>query len=185
VRSSVRKLIGMTGLALLVSAGSLAGTAAALQPPPGEGQPASPGGCTFAVSQTTPSPPPVVVSVTSLPTVDEPITVQLFINSIVVQSIVVPAQPPAPTLPLLFTQVNLVTGDTIAVNYILRNQSTYATDCIGPGGQTVIRIAPAAAARLAFTGSSNTMRNVLIAFSAIAIGTVLVVGTRRRNRVNA
>jgi LPXTG-motif cell wall-anchored protein len=37
---------------------------------------------------------------------------------------------------------------------------------------------------LAFTGSSDTTRNVLIGFAALMLGTVLVVGSRRRKHAN-
>ncbi len=75
-----------------------------------------------------------------------------------------------------------------SISYTYGNRNAYSNFCIGPGGQSVVRIRPAAAeaARaLAFTGSSDTTRNVLIGFATLMLGTVLVVGTRRRKNANA
>lgn len=181
---TVRRLIGTTALAVLVAGTVFATGAAALEPPPGEGQPASPGACFFGLDSTVPG--PVTVTVSVLPTIDEPLTLQLFHNGAVVQSIVVD---PPPALPIAFDPINVADGDTISVNYILRGVSTYSTGCDSPLG-TVVTIRPAGAqvarpAALALTGSSNTTRNALIAFAAIMFGAVLVIGTRRRSSVRS
>jgi hypothetical protein len=185
VTRTVRRLIGMTALAVLVAGTLFATAAGALEPPPGEGQPTSPGACFFGLDSTVPG--PVTVTVSVLPTIDEPLTLQLFHNGAVVQSIVVN---PPPALPISFNPINTVNGDTISVNYILRGVSTYSTGCDSPLGTVVtIQVAGENVAvgpsRLAFTGSSNTTRNALIAFAAIMFGAVLVIGTRRRSSVRS
>ena len=187
MRSTLRRLIGVTALVMLVGATVLATTAAALTPPPGEGQPASPGTCFFAAStDTVPAGAGTVsitVSVTQLPVVDEAFTVQLFFKGNVVQTHNVPAN--VQGAPFSFAPITAQVGDTIAVNYILRGVSTYSTSCGSVAGE-VITVKAAAVTALAFTGSSsNTMTHVLIALAAIVFGTVLVVGTRRRNHVRA
>ena len=47
-------------------------------------------------------------------------------------------------------------------------------------GPVRVTVGAAAAQQLAFTGSSNTWTYVLAALAAIALGTILVVGVRRR-----
>ncbi|MFI5047452.1 MAG: LPXTG cell wall anchor domain-containing protein [Acidimicrobiia bacterium] len=176
----------MGAVSTVLATVAFASGAAALSPPKGEGQPASPGVCTFAVAPLAPDgslqPGSVTVSVTALPTIDESLTVQLFLNGAVTQS---RAVSPPPALPVTFTPINVITGDSIAVNYILRGVSTYSTVCATVEGQTAIRVGGIQAARLAFTGSSNTSTMVLVAVAAMVLGLVLVVGTRRRRHVNA
>jgi len=165
---------------------AFATTAGALSPSPGEGQPASPGTCVFAWSPEGADgglvPGVVTVSVTQLPTIDEPVTVQLFLNGTLVQSLPVN---PSPSLPIAFNPIDIESGDSVAVNYILRGVSTYSTVCASVGGQAAVRIGGTSASRLAFTGSSSTSTMVLVAVSALVLGLVFVVGARRRHRVNA
>ncbi|HEX5586440.1 MAG TPA: LPXTG cell wall anchor domain-containing protein, partial [Acidimicrobiia bacterium] len=79
-------------------------------------------------------------------------------------------------------------GDTFAVNYVLRGVNAYTTSCTTVAGEVVVTIRPAgaqAARPLAFTGSNDTTQYVLIGAGLLAVGSVLVVGARRRNRVRA
>ena len=187
VRSWTRRL-AMVVLPAVVLAIASSTAAGALSPPPGEGQPASPGTCVFAFAPAAADgamqPGSVTVSVTALPTIDEALTVQLFLDGAVVQSRVVS---PPPSLPVVFTPINVVDGDSVSVNYILRDQSTYSTVCATVAGETVVRVRVlgAQASRLAFTGSSNTTTTVLVGVAAIVLGLVLVVGARRRRRVHS
>jgi LPXTG-motif cell wall-anchored protein len=173
-------------LSALLASFAFAAAAGALSPPPGEGRPASPGSCVFGITPAAADgamePGSVTVSVTQLPTIDEPLTVQLFRNGSVVQSRVVN---PPPGLPVNFNPIDVVAGDTVSVNYILRNVSTYSTVCATVAGQTVVTVRGAQAARLAFTGSSNTSTFVLVGVAALVLGLVFVVGSRRRHRVSA
>ena len=181
-----RRLIAVLALSTLLVMVVLASSAVALTPPPGQGRPASPGVCQFAIAPVDATgavgPGSVTVSVIALPTIDESLLVQLFVNGSVAQSRSVT---PPPALPVVFAPITVVTGDTISANYILRGVSTYSTVCATASGQTVVRVGGAQATRLAFTGSSNTSTMVLVAVSALALGTVFLVGARRRRGVNA
>lgn len=181
----VRRSIVVTALSALLATVALAAPAGALEPPPGEGEPASPGLCVFAITPVDATgavvPGPVTVSVTSLPTIDETLQVQLFLNGVVVQTRVVT---PPPVLPITFAPIDVVEGDSISVNYILRGVSTYSTVCAIVAGQSVVRVGGIQATRLAFTGSSNTTTMLLVAVSVLVVGFVFVVGARRRQRVH-
>jgi LPXTG-motif cell wall-anchored protein len=85
----------------------------------------------------------------------------------------------------------ITTTGVVTANYLYGNQNAYATGCTGPGGILAIEIsrpvpaaAPAAAAKLAFTGSSDTPTYVLIGVAALVFGLVLVVAARRRSQVS-
>ncbi|MET0627328.1 MAG: LPXTG cell wall anchor domain-containing protein [Acidimicrobiia bacterium] len=187
--SSVRKLISMTALALVASA-ALAGVASAGSMP--GVPPTSPGTCTFELSGTGVGPDGTV---TSLPA-DVIVSGAVPAGATVVQLFV--AQPFGTPLVLnqsvapvgnaySFAPVHITVEADLSVSYLYGNENAYTTTCSGPGGLTVVRIRPAgaqAARPLAFTGSNDTMQYVLIGIAALAIGSVLVVGARRRNRVH-
>jgi LPXTG-motif cell wall-anchored protein len=91
-----------------------------------------------------------------------------------------------------FTLKYTVTAATdISINFTFGNQNAYTSGCATPGGEVVVRVdvkateaaKPAAAAALAFTGSSDTPSYVLIGIAAIVVGAVLVVAARRRSNV--
>jgi LPXTG-motif cell wall-anchored protein len=188
VRSWARRSIGVVAVAAIALTVVCASAASALSPAPGEGQPASPGICVWAFTPAAADggmePGSVSVSITSLPTIDESLTVQLFLDGNVVQSRVVT---PPPGLPVDFAPITVADGDSVSVNYILRSVSTYSTVCATVGGESVVRVRAlgAQASRLAFTGSSHTSTMVLVAVAALVLGLVLVVGARRRRHVNA
>lgn len=86
-----------------------------------------------------------------------------------------------------FPAITLAGPSEFSVGFLYGDLNAYTATCSDPSGSNVIRIrvADATAARsLAFTGSSDTMRNVLIGLAAIALGLVLVVGARRRHHVD-
>ena len=176
----------MVAVSAALASVAFATTAGALSPSPGEGQPTSPGTCVFAWTPAAADgglvPGPVTMSVTQLPTIDEPLTVQLFLNGSLVQSRGVN---PPPALPIAFNPINVDDDDSVSVNYILRGVSTYSTVCASVAGQTAVRVQGTQASRLAFTGSSGTSTMVLVAVTALVLGLVFVVGARRRHRVNA
>lgn len=187
--SSVRKLISMTALALVAS-GALAGVASAGSMP--GVPPASPGTCTFTLSGTgvsadgtvTQLPADVIVS-GAVPT--GATVVQLFVapagQALVLNQSITPVGNA-----YAFAPVHITVESDISVSYLFGNQNAYTTTCSGPGGLTVVRIRVAgvqAARPLAFTGSNNTLQYVLIGAGLVAVGSVLVVGFRRRNRVRA
>ena len=189
--SSVRKLISMTALALVAS-GALAGVASAGSMP--GVAPPSPGACTFALSG-----PGVGAdgTVTGLPA-DVVVSGTVPTGATLVQLFVAPAETPlvlnqtvAPVgNAYSFAPVHITVPSDISVSYLYGNGNSYTTTCAGPGGLTVVRIRPvaagvAAARPLAFTGSNNTLEYVLIGAGLLAVGSVLVVGARRRNRVRA
>lgn len=62
-----------------------------------------------------------------------------------------------------------------------------STPCIGVGGEQVeraVQVAGSSAARLPTTGANETRPIVLVGLTALSLGTVLVVATRRRTRVH-
>jgi len=192
VTSSVRKLISMTALALVAS-GALAGAAVAGSMP--GVPPTSPGTCTFELSGAGVGADGVVASLPA----DVIVSGQVPTGATVVQLFL--AQPFGTPLVLnqsvapvgnaySFAPVHITQAADISVTFLFGNGNSYTTTCTGPGGLTVVRIRPAVAAvqaarPLAFTGSSNTTEYVLIGVGLLAVGSVLVVGARRRNRVRA
>jgi LPXTG-motif cell wall-anchored protein len=58
--------------------------------------------------------------------------------------------------------------------------------CLGPNGETVIPVQVAGASTaLPRTGSNNTSRYVIAAFSLIAIGAVFLIGAKRRREAHS
>jgi hypothetical protein len=181
----VRKLIGVTAMTLLVATFGVAGAAAAVEP--GEGAPPDPG-CNFSVLPQTPDgqvpPGATEVSIVVSGTIGgefDGAEVSLVLNGVVGT-----AQPVDATGGFSFGPLTIPVPSDVSVSYSYGNENFYTNFCLGPGGTSVVRVvAGAVAARgpLAFTGSSGTASNVLIALAAIALGTVLVVATRRRSRV--
>jgi LPXTG-motif cell wall-anchored protein len=180
----------MTALALVAS-GALAGVASAGSMP--GVPPASPGTCTFTLSGTgvnadgtvTSLPADVIVSgaVPTGATVVQLFVAQPFGTPLVLNQSIAPVGNA-----YAFAPVHITVESDISVSYLFGNQNAYTTTCSGPGGLTVVRIRPAgvqAARPLAFTGSNDTMQYVLIGAGLLAVGSVLVVGARRRNRVRA
>ena len=81
----------------------------------------------------------------------------------------------------------------ISVNFTYGNQNAYTSVCTNTAvaGETVVRVKSevvtrpaAAAAALAFTGSSDTPSFVLIGIAAVLVGAVLVVAARRRSHLS-
>jgi hypothetical protein len=182
VRSSVRKLIGVTTIAALVGLFALAGVAGAVVAP-GEGAPPDPG-CNYTITTTAVSPTVMSITVTGAVGGD-------FAGaqvSLVVNGVVGTPQPVSAGGAFSFGPLQVPIPSDISVSYSYGNKNFYTNFCIGPAGESVVRIRAAGeevSRALAFTGSSDTTRNVLIGFAALMIGTVLVVGTRRRKNVNA
>jgi len=173
----------------LVASGALAGVASAGDMP--GVPPESPGPCSIELSGPGVSPDGVVESLPATVTVagDVPAgatEVQLLISTppsaapVIVQTV-------APVgLRYTFAPQLIQAESGLSVSYLFGNQNAYTTTCEGIGGLTVIRIRPAgaqAARPLAFTGSNDTLQYVLIGAGLLAVGSVLVVGARRRNRV--
>jgi LPXTG-motif cell wall-anchored protein len=94
-----------------------------------------------------------------------------------------------------FTLQGQVTGDSdITVGITYGPEGAYAAACAAEGGVTSFNVRSeqvvrpttpaAAAAQLAFTGSSDTPSYVLIGIAAIVVGAVLVVAARRRSHLS-
>ncbi|MET0919579.1 MAG: hypothetical protein ABWY77_00095 [Acidimicrobiia bacterium] len=198
MRSSLRKLIGATTIATLVGMFGLAGVASAGIMIPGEGEPPDPG-CNFVLFVQTPTGLvdystftaglPVgtvnatVVAQGKIPTGFAGAKASLLVGGATVSG---PTAVSAVDGSFTLGPVNVAVPSDISVSYTYGNQNAYGNTCAGPGGVAVVRVRSAEAARaLAFTGSSDTTRNVLIGVAALMVGAVLVVGSRRRKHVNA
>jgi hypothetical protein len=175
----VATIVAMFGLAGVASAGVMI---------PGEGAPANPG-CNFTVTYNTADGlvPAGATSVTATITGAIGGNPNGVLVSLVLDGVAGPGK--ALTIPggtfVFGPQVISVPVD-ISISYTYGNKNAYSDFCVGPGGQSVVRVRAGEVARaLAFTGSSDTTRNVLIGFAALMLGTVLVVGTRRRKHANA
>jgi LPXTG-motif cell wall-anchored protein len=91
---------------------------------------------------------------------------------------------------------NVTGASDISLGTSTIGDNAYIGGCATPGGETVVRVnvagsevtrpgaTPAAAAALAFTGSSDTPSYVLIGLAAIVVGAVLVVAARRRSHLS-
>lgn len=189
MRSSVRKLIGTTTVATIVALFGLAGVASAGVMIPGEGAPANPG-CNFTVTFNTPDGlvPAGATSVTATVTGAIGGNPSGVLVSLVLDGVAGTPKALNPDGTFVFGPQVISVPVDISISYTYGNKNAYSDFCIGPGGQSVVRVRAAgevAARALAFTGSSDTTRNVLIGFAALMLGTVLVVGTRRRKHANA
>jgi hypothetical protein len=179
--TTVATIVAMFGLASVASAG--------IEIIPGEGMPADPG-CNFTLTINTvggvvpPIPGPVNITVTGA-VGGNPSGVLV---SLVLDGVIGAGKPLGTGGSFVFGPQNVPVPMNVSISYSYGNQNAYTNLCLGPGGQSVVRIVPGAEAvarPLAFTGSSDTTRNVLIGFSALMVGTVLVVGSRRRKHSNA
>ena len=192
--SSVRKLLGVTVMAVMAGTFAFAGVAAAgTDGMPGGPTPPPDPGCSFSIVVNTPGgvvpQPPGPVSITVSGAIGGDFTgaiVTLLVDGGPADSQAVNASDGS----FVFGPLNVPVPSDVSIEYSYGNENAYTNFCIGPGGQSVVRISPAALAAavarpLAFTGSSDTTRNVLIAIAAIVFGTLLVVGTRRRSSVKA
>jgi hypothetical protein len=191
VASSMRRLVGTATLAMLVGSFVFAGVAGAGIMIPDEG----PGPCTFEVVGSSGSatldvgfPHDVSISVTAPADVD----VSVFISTLPAGTPVEYGPETSSGAPMAFGPVQLLAPSSITAGYTTTDGSAYTATCSGPGGVAAIQVLAAAAnvvdsgtRPLAFTGSDDTTTHVLIAAAAIVLGTVLVVGTRRRHRVKA
>jgi LPXTG-motif cell wall-anchored protein len=92
---------------------------------------------------------------------------------------------------------NVTGASDISLGTATLGDNAYIGGCATPEGQTVVRVnvaganvvrpgtqPAAAAAALAFTGSSDTPSYVLIGIAAIVVGAVLVVAARRRSHLS-
>jgi len=144
------------------------------------GAPTSPGACTFEVTGTFPN---LTVHGTT-PAADVQVTAYFQADGSATQSVIGTTHLTNGG-PWSFAFTAPSPGN-VSANYTYGNKNAYTTGCIGPGGITVIHVGAEEAARnLAFTGSSHTTTYVLIGLAALALGTVLVIGARRRSRVDA
>ena len=192
--SSVRRLIGATALAMLVGSFAFAGVAAAGIMVPDE-NPDSLGPCTFeivgspgAATLDVTFPHSVTVRVSAPATAD----VSVFVSTLPSGTPVEFGPELSTGAPIDFGPIELTAPSSITAGYTTTDGSAYTATCSGPGGVAAIQVLAAGArvvtpgARpLAFTGSDDTTTHVLIAAAAIVLGTVLVVGTRRRSRVKS
>lgn len=183
--SRVRRLIGVTVMTVVLGGIAHAGAAGAVEP--GEGAPPDPG-CSFTVTVAGGTVPPGATQATITVTgaiggASSGAQVSLVLNG-------QPGEPVAvgPDGTFSFGPLVVSVPVDVSISYAFGNQNAYTNFCIGPGGQSVVRVAAGEVVRaraLAFTGSDDTLRNVLIGVAAVVLGTVLVVGTRRRHRVKA
>jgi LPXTG-motif cell wall-anchored protein len=159
--------------ALGAGAGAQTTTTTATAPP-------SPGPCTFSVTPSTIAANGTSVTVSGTAPVG--VTVQVFVNGAAVagKSAVVPAGGA-----FSFT-VTANINDNVSVNYTYGNKNAYTTGCATALGETVVKVLQASGSTaLPFTGSSDTTNMLLIAGFALVVGTVLVVGGRRRSAVRS
>ena len=199
MRSSVRKFMGVVLIAML-GVLALPMLAAGAQTNGSSGSngvpPDPPGDCN--VTSVTPNPVPAAgtqVTISGTAPAEDNLTVVLFDNG-------VPAVPsPGDKVTQLvtdgtFSLLYTIQQDTnLSVNFTFGNNNAYTSSCIFPGGEVVVRVTiavkpaeatkpAAAAAALAFTGSSDTPSYVLIGIAAIVVGAVLVVAARRRSHLS-
>jgi hypothetical protein len=195
VASWVRKLIGVTATAVVAGSFALAGVAGAgIMVTPGEGAAPDPG-CSFTLVINEPG------GVVPAGATSTTITVTGAIGgdfsgalvTLVINGQAGPTTPVTADGTFAFGPLVVALPLDVSISYSFGNENAYTNFCLGPGGQSVIRVqagtvvrpAAAAARALAFTGSNDTTRNVLIGVAAVVLGTVLVVGTRRRTRIKA
>jgi hypothetical protein len=195
VASWVRKLIGVTATALVAGTFAFAGVAGAgIMIEPGEGAAQDPG-CSFTVVINEPGGVIPAGATSTTITVTGAIGGD-FSGALVSLVLNGQAGPPIAVNPgdgsFVFGPLVVALPLDVSISYSFGNENAYTNFCIGPGGQSVVRVQsgavvrPAAVARsLAFTGSDDTTRNVLIGVAAVVLGTGLVMGTRRRNRIKA
>jgi hypothetical protein len=199
VHSSVRKITGLTILALLASSFAFASVATAAETDPG---------CAFDVTATDANGARVDLSAVPGGTTknipasgDLQITVTGLVSgaadgtqvSLVLDGDVQAPQAVNSNGSFTIGPVAVTSPVEVGVQYSLGDGNLYTKVCVDPGGQTVVRVggasasvAGASAARsLAFTGSSDATRNALLGLAALLLGTVLVIGTRRRKRIDA
>ncbi len=188
----MRKLIGVSAMALVVGAFAFAGTAGAGIMVDGEGAPPDPG-CTFTVTVNDAGgvvpPPPGPVNITVTGSIGGDFAGALV--TLVVNGVPGAATPVDPVNgSFVFGPLSVPVPSDVSISYSFGNENAYTNFCIGPGAQSVITVAAGTVTRaparaLAFTGSDDTTRNVLIGVAAVVLGTVLVVATRRRSRIRA
>jgi hypothetical protein len=197
VASWVRKLIGVTATALVAGSLAFAGTAGAgTDGMPGGPTPPPDPGCSFTVVINEPGGVVPEGATSTNITVTGAIggdfsgaLVSLLLNGSPVEEKAVNAGDGS----FVFGPMQVSLPVDVSISYSFGNENAYTNFCIGPGGQSVVRVEAGAVARpaaapgraLAFTGSDDTTRNVLIGIAAVVLGTVLVVGTRRRSRLKA
>ena len=190
VRKSVRKLMGVALLGALAALFALPMASAGAQEfVPGEGPPPSP---ECAITSFSPAGP-----VATFP-------VEVVVQGTVVQNaeITLFALTPPATEPVQLDSVVVGPGpfevrgfvdgpSTITVGVTYGPENAYAAACADENGITTFEVEgqgvtrpPTPAARLAFTGSSDTPSYVLIGIAAIVVGAVLVVAARRRSHLS-
>jgi len=186
--SSVRRLVGAVALATLVGGIALVDAASA-----GTMAPEKSGPCTYEIV----GQPGITTVETDLPTtitvrVSAPATahVSVFVSPLPSGTPVEFGPQVSTGAPLEFGPIAVSAPSSVTAGYTTADGSAYAASCSDPGGAAAIQVIAAGAgvnraAPLAFTGSDDTTTHVLIAAAAIVLGTVLVVGTRRRSRVKA
>jgi LPXTG-motif cell wall-anchored protein len=187
VRNTVRKLMGVAvvgAIGAFAASPMLAASAGTMVAP------VSPGPCTFAVDN---SGFPASVTVTgTAPGANVHVQVFFQADGSATNSIVASTNlPTGGAFSLSFAPSG---AGNVTVNYTYGNGNAYTTGCTAPGGVTTVRAEAvsrtnptpaAAAAALAFTGSSNTPSYVLIGLAAVVLGIVFVVAARRRSQVNS
>ena len=191
MRNAVRKLMGVAVLGALAALFALPMAGAGAQEfIPGEGPPPSP---ECNVTSFEPSAP-----VASFP-------VNVVVQGTVVQDadITLFALTPPATEPVELASIHVTPGpfeisgqvtgpSTITLGVTYGPENAYAAACANENGVTtfeveaqgVTRPPAAAAAQLAFTGSSDTPSYVLIGIAAVVVGAVLVVAARRRSHLS-
>lgn len=199
MRNPVRKFVGVALMSALGALFVMPMLAAGAQTVPGEGgaQPAPPGDCvilSIAPNPVTTVPTQVTVSGTApngvhmvLYANGAPATAQAA-SDVVTQDVT------NGTFALKYTvsqDVDLSANFTWGTNNGATN--AYTTGCATPAGVVVTRVTvspevvtrpAAAAAALAFTGSSDTPSYVLIGIAAVVLGAVFVIAARRRSQVS-
>ena len=191
MRNAVRKLMGVAVLGALAALFALPMAGAGAQEfIPGEGPPPSP---ECNVTSFEPSAP-----VASFP-------VNVVVQGTVVQDadITLFALTPPATEPVELASIHVTPGpfeisgqvtgpSTITLGVTYGPENAYAAACANENGVTTFEVEAqgatrppaAAAAQLAFTGSSDTPSYVLIGIAAIVVGAVLVVAARRRSHLS-
>jgi LPXTG-motif cell wall-anchored protein len=194
VRNPVRKFMGVAVMGVLAALFAMPMMGAGAQEfVPGEGPPPSP---ECNITSFSPEGPVAEtsfpVSVTLAGTVDQDAVLTLFGST-----------PPGAD-PVVLNEINVSPGDfsisgqvggpsTITLGITYGPEGAYAAACATEGGVQAFNVeaqgaskpAPAAAAaQLAFTGSSDTPSYVLIGIAAVVVGAVLVVAARRRSHLS-
>jgi LPXTG-motif cell wall-anchored protein len=191
VRNAVRKLMGVAVLGALAALFALPMAGAGAQEfVPGEGPPPSP---ECNVTSFSPAAP-----VATFP-------VDVVVEGTVVQDadITLFALTPPATEPVELASIHVTPGpfqisgqvtgpSTITLGVTYGPENAYAAACANENGVTTFEVEAqgatrppaAAAAQLAFTGSSDTPSYVLIGIAAVVVGAVLVVAARRRSHLS-